>query len=200
MPGLGFFYLFHYSGADDERSEDDNDERSDNATGQNSDGDSDGDGNEVGGKGEGKVERGKGSFGRRIEKKIMSWAMEDEEYLGVMTKRMERFERWFKRKGYFGFGDEQEQKEEDLDLDLSGAVAIGGGEDGEKRSEREKQALIKKWQSGDEKYRVLVDAALAYVVTKALLPVRIIVSVQATPWFAGMLGKVRRVFGGALRK
>ncbi|KAK3392035.1 hypothetical protein B0T20DRAFT_72192 [Sordaria brevicollis] len=173
VPGLGFFYLFHYAGDDD-----DDDDKNDSGNGQ-----------------------GKGSFGRRLEAQIMSWAMQDEDYVRIIMGNMERFERWFRRKGYFGFEKgEQEQK---------GDLGVVRGEDGvkvavaedEKKGEQDKLDMMKKWQSGvgDEKYRVLVDAALAYGVTKALLPLRIIVSVKATPWFAGVLGRVKGLFGG-LRK
>ncbi|KAK3493894.1 hypothetical protein B0T13DRAFT_321436 [Neurospora crassa] len=170
VPGLGFFYLFHYCGGDDDDKEEDH-----------------------------KDKDKEGSYGKRFEEWVMGWMMELG-YSEVMVKKMEGFERWFKRKGYFGFerekGDGKEEEGEEK-----------GKKNGEKKGEgegegrKEQVLMMKKWQSGgDEKYRVLVDAALAYAITKALLPVRIIASVQATPWFAGVLGRVRRVFGGGLRK
>ncbi|EGO60345.1 hypothetical protein NEUTE1DRAFT_119543 [Neurospora tetrasperma FGSC 2508] len=173
VPGLGLFYLFHYCGGD----EDDEEE-----------GDKDKD--KEGGK--------EGSYGKKFEEWVMGWMMELG-YSEVMVRKMEGFERWFKRKGYFGFGEKGDGKE--------GEGEEGGKKNGEKKGEgegegqKEQILMMKKWQSGgDEKYRVLVDAALAYAITKALLPVRIIASVQATPWFAGVLGRVRKVFGGGLRK
>lgn len=51
----------------------------------------------------------------------------------------------------------------------------GKGEDGEGK---------KKWRVGEEGSRILIEVAMAYAVTKVLLPVRILVSVWATPWFA----------------
>ncbi|KAK3485153.1 hypothetical protein B0T13DRAFT_525358 [Neurospora crassa] len=151
VPGLGFFYLFHYCGGDDDDKEEDH-----------------------------KDKDKEGSYGKRFEEWVMGWMMELG-YSEVMVKKMEGFERWFKRKGYFGFergGTGRKRK---------------GRKRGRRMGRRERSG-------GDEKYRVLVDAALAYAITKALLPVRIIASVQATPWFAGVLGRVRRVFGGGLRK
>ncbi|KHN95679.1 putative protein family FLILHELTA [Metarhizium album ARSEF 1941] len=78
-----------------------------------------------------------------------------------------RFERYFSRKGWFGFapGDMGEDKMDDA---------------------------MDKWESGEQKYKILVEAALAYAVTKALLPIRIIGCVWATPWFAGVLLRTRR--------
>ncbi|KAK3485595.1 hypothetical protein B0T13DRAFT_515853 [Neurospora crassa] len=99
VPGLGFFYLFHYCGGDDDDKEEDH-----------------------------KDKDKEGSYGKRFEEWVMGWMME-----------------------------------------LGYSESLGGRGAG------------------------VCD-------TKALLPVRIIASVQATPWFAGVLGRVRRVFGGGLRK
>lgn len=125
----------------------------------------------------------------------MGWMMELG-YSEVMVKKMTGFERWFRRKGYFGFGMEGNKEGE------NGEKKGEGEGEGEERQKEQVLMMMKKWQSsGDEKYRVLVDAALAYAITKALLPVRIIASVQATPWFAGVLGRMSRIFsGGGLRK
>lgn len=51
-----------------------------------------------------------------------------------------------------------------------------------------------------EGVRLILEFATAYIITKALMPVRIAVSVWATPWFSrvvlGPLGKgARGVFG-----
>ncbi|KAK3351786.1 hypothetical protein B0H65DRAFT_459029 [Neurospora tetraspora] len=178
IPGLGFFYFFHYYDTDTDTDTDTDDDDTDKPSSSS-------------------------SYGKRVTDWVMGWMVEHG-YSEVMMGKMEGFERWFKRKKYFGFGGNEGEGE-----GLSAVVV--GGEDGTKsegvsagggggEEEGKEQVLMKKWQSGDEKYRVLVDAALAYAITKALLPLRIIVSVQATPWFAGVLGRVRRVFGGGLRK
>lgn len=80
-----------------------------------------------------------------------------------------RFERYFSRKGWFGF------RPEDVERDGSDGLSALG-----------------KWDSGERKYKILVEVALAYAVTKALLPVRIMGSVWATPWFAGVLHRLRK--------
>ncbi|KAG6302502.1 hypothetical protein E4U09_002768 [Claviceps aff. purpurea] len=79
-----------------------------------------------------------------------------------------RFEKYFSRKGWFGF------RPEDVERDQADGVDV-----------------LESWDSGDDKYRILAEVALAYAVTKALLPVRIVYSVWATPWFAGVLFKLR---------
>ncbi|KAK5993716.1 hypothetical protein PT974_07152 [Cladobotryum mycophilum] len=79
-----------------------------------------------------------------------------------------RFERYFQRKGWFGFRQEDN---------------VG--------HKSQTEEAVQRWHSGEQKYRILVEVALAYAVTKALLPIRIIGSVWATPWFAGILVKLR---------
>jgi hypothetical protein len=44
--------------------------------------------------------------------------------------------------------------------------------------------------------RIVIEVAAAYAITKALLPVRLILSVWATPWFARVV--IGRVWKGAL--
>lgn len=148
---------------------------------------------------EAEEEGGTASYGKRFEEWVMGWMMELG-YSEVMVRKMEGFEKWFRRKGYFGFGekgDGEEGEGEEKGKDWENV----GEKQKDEQGRKEQVLMMKKWQSGgDEKYRVLVDAALAYAITKALLPVRIIASVQATPWFAGVLGRVRSVFGGGLRK
>lgn len=56
------------------------------------------------------------------------------------------------------------------------------------------------WRVGEGGVRIVLEVATAWAVTKALLPVRIAVSVWATPWFARafvlrMTGWIGRLFG-----
>lgn len=88
-----------------------------------------------------------------------------------------RFEKYFKRKGWFGF-----QKDQDT-VDA-----------GEKVVGHQTQDVLERASSGDDKYKILVEVALAYSITKALLPLRIVGSVWATPWFAGILTRTRAAF------
>ncbi|KAJ3490455.1 hypothetical protein NLG97_g5779 [Lecanicillium saksenae] len=88
-----------------------------------------------------------------------------------------RFEKYFSRKGWFGF--EKRASAED-------------GKAVEEKPEQPQDALSK-WQTGDPKYKILVEVSLAYAITKALIPLRIVASAWATPWFAGVLIGLRKV-------
>lgn len=101
-----------------------------------------------------------------------------EHYGAYVREGAARFERYFTRKGWFGFGRED------------GDEAAGGikSEEGEGND-----AVMSRWEGSDGKYRIVVEVALAYAITKVLLPARIVVSLWATPWFAGVMGRVRRL-------
>ncbi|KXH41831.1 hypothetical protein CNYM01_06747 [Colletotrichum nymphaeae SA-01] len=88
-------------------------------------------------------------------------------------------ERYFSRKEWFGF-EAQDRGTMTGQLD----------EDGEVDST---QDMLEKWQK-DGKYKVVVEVAMAWAITKALLPARILVSVWGTPWFAGVMGRARGLF------
>ncbi|GJN75583.1 hypothetical protein PLICBS_009687 [Purpureocillium lilacinum] len=88
-----------------------------------------------------------------------------------------RFERYFSRKGWFGFGQED--------------AGAGAKQDKEAGGKSHTDEVVDKWRSGDRKYEILMEVALAYAVTKALLPLRILFSVSATPWFARVLMRAR---------
>lgn len=94
-----------------------------------------------------------------------------------------RFERYFTRKGWFGFGGDDEGE---------GAAAAAKGIGGEGEAENGNDVVMSRWEGSDGKYRIVVEVALAYAITKALLPARIVFSLWATPWFAGLMGRVRR--------
>ncbi|KAF6837179.1 hypothetical protein CPLU01_03291 [Colletotrichum plurivorum] len=88
-------------------------------------------------------------------------------------------ERYFSRKGWFGFGAEDR------------GSMTGELEAGEDKGQTERtQDLLERWQK-DGKYKIVVEVAIAWGITKALLPARILVSVWATPWFAGVMGRAR---------
>lgn len=102
-----------------------------------------------------------------------------EHYGGYVQDGTARFERYFRRKGWFGFG----QGEED---EAGRELRDEGGDEG----------VMDRWASSDAKYRIVVEVALAYAITKALLPVRIMASLWMTPWFAGLMVRMRRVLPG----
>lgn len=103
-----------------------------------------------------------------------------EHYGAYVREGAARFERYFTRKGWFGFGRE--------DGDGEAAAREIKGDDGE-----DDAAVMSRWEGSDGKYRIVVEVALAYAITKVLLPARIVVSLWATPWFAGVMGRVRRL-------
>ncbi|KAK3373621.1 hypothetical protein B0T24DRAFT_649486 [Lasiosphaeria ovina] len=110
-----------------------------------------------------------------------------EHYGGAVREGVGRFERYFTRKGWFGFGGSGGD---------TAAVAAAGGSDGAVE-DADADAVLRNLESGGAaapgKYKIVVEVALAYAITKALLPVRIVGSVWATPWFAGVLSRLRRI-------
>jgi len=57
-----------------------------------------------------------------------------------------------------------------------------------------------KW-TGEQGVRVVLEVAVAYAITKALLPARLILSVWATPWFARVFVlPITRLFGRLYRR
>lgn len=94
-----------------------------------------------------------------------------------------RFERYFARKGWFGFGRE---------ADTLGEGPVGKDASGAEKAAHAEQVITR--SAADDKYRMLVNVALAYAITKAALPIRIIGSVWVTPWFARILVRARGAF------
>ena len=74
-----------------------------------------------------------------------------------------RFERYFRRKGWFGFGQQE--------------PAADSAEKPDHGGESHTDEVVGKWKSGDLKYEILMEVTLAYAATKALLPIRIVGSV-----------------------
>lgn len=109
-----------------------------------------------------------------------------EHYGAYVREGTARFERYFRRKGWFGFGQGEGEGEDD---EAGRRLRAEKGDDG----------VLDRWASSDEKYKVVVEVALAYAITKALLPVRIMASLWATPWFAGVMGRVRSILPGTSR-
>lgn len=101
-----------------------------------------------------------------------------EHWGGYVGDGVRKFEKYFRRKGWFGFGAE--------DPASMGAGSEGGSGDA--------KSLIMGWEGAEGKYKLLADVALAWAITKALLPLRIVGSLWATPWFAGVLVRGRSLF------
>lgn len=102
---------------------------------------------------------------------------------------VEKFGRYFRRKGWISSAQETEAE----------AEVEGAGKDrGLGKMVKSKSGLW--WGRGEEGVRLVVEVATAYAITKALLPLRLIISVWATPWFARwsvlpLTRWVKRTFG-----
>ncbi len=83
---------------------------------------------------------------------------------------VEKFGRYFRRKGWIGAGEEAETERE--------------AKAGVSMREIEKTRGLKWWNRGEGGTRLVVEFATAYAVTKALLPFRLVLSVWGAPWFA----------------
>jgi Hypothetical protein FLILHELTA len=93
-----------------------------------------------------------------------------------------RFGRYFKRKGWIGEVDETEAR-----------ARIRQGQNDQ---DGEEMGGSDSWKSGRSGVRWVVEFATAYAVVKALLPLRIMISVWGAPWFARWtVTPVKKAFG-----
>jgi hypothetical protein len=83
---------------------------------------------------------------------------------------VEKFGRYFRRKGWIEAGEEAEVERR----------AKGGGD----LPQVEIAKGLKWWNKGEGGMRWIVEFATAYAIVKALLPLRIVVSIWGAPWFA----------------
>jgi len=102
---------------------------------------------------------------------------------------VEMFGRWFGRRGWFGFERGNENTALNMESVVEGIDEVGRIDGGKSLVEQTER----KYGVGERGGRILIEVAAAYAVTKVLLPVRILVSVWGTPWFA------RVVVGGFTR-
>ncbi|PGH04237.1 hypothetical protein GX51_03582 [Blastomyces parvus] len=101
---------------------------------------------------------------------------------GTVDEGVRKFGRWLKKKGWVG-GEAEVQAE---------AVAEAEAEMGMRTT----AGTLSGNTDTDKGVRLILEFATAYAITKAMLPVRIVLSVWATPWFArGVLGPVGRAVG-----
>jgi hypothetical protein len=96
-----------------------------------------------------------------------------------------RFGNYFGRKGWFGVSRGDVAEEEEGEVVVEGQVGQN-----------------QRWRAGEQGSRILVEVATAYAITKVFLPVRILLSVWGTPWFARVFvvrftGVFRGVKGGS---
>ena len=97
-----------------------------------------------------------------------------------------RFERYFRKKGWLSDGERAAIETEDTPTNAEPVP-----ESAASAAETPAASVLARWP--DARYRIVVEVGLAYAITKLLLPVRIAASLSATPWFAGVLQKLRKL-------
>jgi hypothetical protein len=111
---------------------------------------------------------------------------------------IEKFGKYFRRKGWFGLGGEEGGPSLGPYPGPSAAPPTDSTGSSTGRDEEQEQARGQKWDLDFNRpgTRIVVEVAAAYAITKALLPLRLMLSVWATPWFARVV--VGRAWGGVL--
>lgn len=85
------------------------------------------------------------------------------------------FGNYFRRKGWIDAADADEAKT---------LAKEGRAEDVEKPNKKRLLDAGKWWTRGEGGTRVIIEFATAYAIVKALMPIRIVISVWGAPWFA----------------
>lgn len=107
-----------------------------------------------------------------------------------VLKGVTLFGNYFRRKGWISSADAANAKD---------AAEQGQAEDLERDSSH-RSTIGKWWNRGEGGTRWVIEFASAYAVVKALLPLRIVISVWGAPWFARwsvipLQNMFKRVFG-----
>lgn len=85
------------------------------------------------------------------------------------------FGNYFRRKGWIDAEDAAEAKS---------LAQEGRAEDVEKAQKKGLLNVGKWWSRGEGGTRVVIEFATAYAIVKALMPIRIVISIWGAPWFA----------------
>ena len=113
---------------------------------------------------------------------------------------MERFGRYFRKKGWIRSGEAEEAEREVQEIQHQEGLTSK-----EQDSPPRMRKVDKAWNVSEGGARLVVEFATAYAITKALLVPRIMFSVWATPWFARLtvvplIGRLKRLFARGKRK
>lgn len=105
-----------------------------------------------------------------------------------VLKGVEMFGRYFRRKGWIRSG-EAEEAEREVSAELE-----------KDKESKQLRKIDRAWSIGEGGTRLVVEFATAYAITKMLLPLRIMMSVWGTPWFASrtvvpVMRRMRTWFG-----
>lgn len=111
-----------------------------------------------------------------------------------MLSGVERFGRYFRRKGWIRSGEAEEAEREVQQMQKQEQE-----QEQEQRGAMELRKIDKAWNVGEGGVRLVVEFATAYAITKALIVPRVMFSVWATPWFARVavapvVGRFKRIF------
>lgn len=93
-----------------------------------------------------------------------------------LSDGLRKFSNYFGRKSWFGFEQIQESKETLVYNDQQEFSAS--------KTKLDMARIERKWFMESNGKKILIEVATAYAITKALLPVRILFSIWATPWFS----------------
>jgi hypothetical protein len=112
---------------------------------------------------------------------------------------VERFGRYFRRKGWIRSGEAEEAEREVQEI-VAEKDRIRHEDNSVAQEERKLRKVDKAWNVGEGGVRLVVEFATAYAITKALIVPRVVFSVWATPGFARWtvvpaIAKFKRVFG-----
>lgn len=117
-----------------------------------------------------------------------------------MLNGVERFGRYFRKKGWIRSGEKEEAEREVLEIQRQEGI-VNEGQDGAPKMRK----VDKAWNLSEGGVRLVVEFATAYAITKALLVPRIMFSVWATPTFARwtvvpVVGRIKNLFVRGKRK
>jgi hypothetical protein len=111
---------------------------------------------------------------------------------------VERFGRYFRKKGWIRSGEAEEAEREVQEIQQE-KESIRHEDITQEQEARKLRKVDKAWNVSEGGVRLVVEFATAYAITKALLVPRIMFSVWATPAFARwtvvpLIGKFKRLF------
>jgi hypothetical protein len=126
---------------------------------------------------------------------LPSWFAEGE----FVLSGVERFGRYFRRKGWIRSGEAEEAEREVQEI-VAEKDRIRHEDISADKEASKLRKVDKAWNVGEGGVRLVVEFATAYAITKALVVPRVVFSVWATPSFARwtivpVIKKFKRVFG-----
>ncbi|CZT11770.1 hypothetical protein WAI453_004322 [Rhynchosporium graminicola] len=125
-----------------------------------------------------------------------------------VNEGVERFGRYFGRKGWFGFEKVERTVGEGgcvdavvpaVVMDSSAAAASQPKQTSQANEAQVSASIENRFHPGERGTRILIEVATAYAITKVLLPARILVSVWAAPWFARVVLRNSGRIAGMMR-